>query len=59
MNSHYHHQLCAEERACIMQMPHQGLSLRRIAAADRQAKQRRRQVALAFSFKRGFADAVR
>ena len=40
MDSHYH-QLCAEERACIMQMTHQGLSLRHIAG--RQARQRLRQ----------------
>ena len=36
MDSHYH-QLCAEERACIMQMTHQGLSLRHIAAVLRRA----------------------
>ncbi len=36
MDSHYH-QLCAEERACIMQMTHQGLSLRQIAAVLRRA----------------------
>ncbi len=40
MDSHYH-QLCAEERACMMQMTHQGLSLRHIAG--RQARQRLRQ----------------
>ena len=36
MDSHYH-QLCAEELACIMQMTHQGLSLRHIAAVLRRA----------------------
>lgn len=36
MESHYH-QLCAEERACIMQMTHQGLSLRHISAVLRRA----------------------